>query len=81
MANATQGQLTEHCEGCEKIVSNRCSIYINPEAQMRWVNNPKEGGVGCGFNIPNLIKRGILEDRRTGEDRRVRVGQQKQKKK
>ena len=82
MVNATQEPLSPHCEGCEKIFEDKfCSVYISPMKQMRWVDNPQEGGVGCGFNVPNLIKRGVLEDRRKGGDRRVRVGQQKQKKK
>ena len=82
MANATQNPLSPYCEGCEKIFEDKfCSVYLDPMKQMRWVDHPGEGGVGCGFNLPNLINKGIVKERRNGGDRRIRAGQQKQKKK
>ena len=66
------GNITEKCEGCEKIDTNdNCTVYPNPAAQMRWV----EGGanVGCAFNMKKHVQT-------KSPDTKVRVGQQKQKK-
>ena len=69
------GNVTPHCEGCEKInAQNDCSIYPNPARVMRWVDD-KRIQVGCAFNSAKHIQAAT----KTADKRRV--GQQKQKKK
>lgn len=65
-------ELSPHCENCQKIENEKCSVYSNPIILMRWVDNPKIK-IGCSFNRENIINDGV-------ENKRVRVGQQKQKK-
>lgn len=64
--------LSPHCEGCGKIVNEHCSVYVNPIVMMRWVDNPKVQS-GCAFNRANII-------RPESTKKRVRIGQQKQRK-
>jgi len=67
------GNITEKCNGCGKIDNNEnCLVYPNPAAQMRWVDG--ESKLGCAFN------RSAHVDEK-GPQQKVRVGQQKQKKK
>lgn len=72
------GELTEYCEGCDKIIDDHCSVYVDPKLMMRWVENPNIQ-VGCAFNKQNLIKKGIVKDEDKSNSK-VRAGQQKQKK-
>ena len=58
--------IVEACNGCSKIVDENCSVYPNPQAVMK-----QKGKIGCSFNIKT-------EEKAKGK---VRVGQQKQKKK
>ena len=63
------GVPTEYCEGCSKINDkNLCTVYNNPIKHMSWVTDHSIR-TGCGFNYPNLFKKGLVEDRR--ESRRV----------
>jgi hypothetical protein len=65
--------ITIHCEGCSKInANNDCSVYPNPAFMMRWVDDRKIK-VGCSFNAAKFSEASTKE--------KVRVGQQKQKKK
>jgi len=67
------GNITENCKGCNKIDANEnCQVYPNPMIQMRWVEG--KSNIGCAFNSSNLIA--IKEPKQ-----KVRVGQQKQKRK
>ena len=81
------GRITEYCKKCHKINDDGCCIvYENPEIQMRWAamiaEFPTDPEVkrralimpGCNFNIHNII-----ED--DTKKQKVRIGQQKQKKK
>jgi hypothetical protein len=62
------GTPTEFCEGCNKINDkNLCIVYNKPEEHMSWVTDSSIR-TGCGFNYPNLFKKGLVEDRR-GSDR------------
>ncbi|MBF0449791.1 MAG: hypothetical protein HQK75_03740 [Candidatus Magnetomorum sp.] len=61
--------LVEACNGCTKIVDGNCSVYPNPASVMRW--SADKTTVGCSFNKK-------AEEKAKGK---VRVGQQKQKKK
>ncbi|CAN2040365.1 conserved hypothetical protein [Candidatus Magnetomoraceae bacterium gMMP-15] len=63
------GNIVEACEGCVKIVDGNCSVYANPARVMRWSDNNSK--IGCSFNFKAEEKAGP----------KVRVGQQKQKKK
>jgi hypothetical protein len=70
---ASMGNITPHCEGCVKINdNNNCSVYPNPAFMMRWVDD-KKIKVGCAFNAAKFSE--------TATKDKVRVGQQKQKKK
>ena len=65
--------ITPHCEGCSKInADNNCMVYPNPAFMMRWVDDRKIK-VGCSFNSAKFADAAAKE--------KVRVGQQKQKKK
>ncbi|MFH0994373.1 MAG: hypothetical protein V1844_02625 [Pseudomonadota bacterium] len=65
--------ITPHCEGCVKINANSdCSVYPNPAFMMRWVDD-KKIKVGCAFHAAKFSE--------TATKEKVRVGQQKQKKK
>jgi len=67
------GNITENCKGCAKIDGNEnCTVYPNPTIQMRWVEG--KSSIGCAFNSSNHIA--VNEPKQ-----KVRVGQQKQKKK
>jgi hypothetical protein len=67
------GNITEKCKGCGKIDNNEnCLVYPNPTAQMRWVDGNSK--IGCAFNHSALV-----DEKRPQQ--KVRVGQQKQKKK
>ena len=67
------GNIVENCKGCIKIDSNEnCMVYPNPAVQMRWVDGSSK--IGCAFN------RSAHVDEK-GPQQKVRVGQQKQKKK
>lgn len=67
------GNITEKCNGCLKIDSNEnCMVYANPAAQMRWVDGASK--VGCAFNRKTHVQDKVAQQK-------VRVGQQKQKKK
>jgi hypothetical protein len=67
------GNITKHCDGCEKIDKNNdCTVYPNPASQMRWVD--QKSLLGCSFNQKKHVK----EEK---QNKKVRVGQQKQKKK
>ncbi|HAO19735.1 MAG TPA: hypothetical protein DCQ37_04115 [Desulfobacteraceae bacterium] len=66
--------VTPHCEGCSKInANNDCTVYPNPAKLMRWVDN-KQIQFGCSFNSGKFLEK-------KGGTEKVRVGQQKQKKK
>jgi len=60
------GNIVEACEGCSKIVDDNCSVYPNPQAVMK-----RNSKIGCSFNFKTEEK----------AKSKVRVGQQKQKKK
>jgi hypothetical protein len=60
--------LVEACNGCAKISDGKCTVYPNPAAVMRWSNDKTK--MGCSFNVK-------VEEKAKGK---VRVGQQKQKK-
>jgi hypothetical protein len=65
--------ITPHCAGCSKInADNDCSVYPNPAFMMRWVDDRKIK-VGCSFNATKFSEVSAKD--------KVRVGQQKQKKK
>ncbi len=65
--------ITPHCEGCTKInANNDCTVYPNPALMMRWVDD-KKIKFGCAFNATRYTE--------TTTKEKVRVGQQKQKKK
>jgi hypothetical protein len=67
------GNVTETCKGCSKIDSNEnCLVYPNPTSQMRWVKG--ESKIGCAFNSSSYVEN-------KEPKQKVRVGQQKQKKK
>ncbi len=67
------GNITEKCNGCDRIDSSEnCKVYPDPTAQMRWVDG--QANLGCAFNRSAHVK----EEANT---QKVRVGQQKQKKK
>jgi len=67
------GNITEDCKGCSKIDSNEnCRVYPNPTSQMRWVEG--ESKIGCAFNRSSYVDS-------KGPKQKVRVGQQKQKRK
>ncbi len=67
------GNITESCKGCSKIDSNEnCMVYPNPTSQMRWVDGGSK--IGCAFNRSSHV-----DDKEPKQ--KVRVGQQKQKKK
>ena len=72
-----KGNITKHCKGCEKIDENsNCTVYSNPTEQMRWMSQPNPRDTmmpGCHFNYFNLT-----EPKKP--TKKVRVGQQKQKK-
>jgi len=61
--------IVEACNGCSKISDGKCTVYPNPAAVMRWSNDKTK--MGCSFNAK-------VEEKAKGK---VRVGQQKQKKK
>ena len=59
-----EGVPTEYCEGCSKLnEKNLCTVYNNPYKYMLWVTDSSIR-TGCGFNYPNLFKKGLVEDRR-----------------
>lgn len=65
--------ITSHCQGCAKInANNDCMVYPNPSVMMRWVDDKKIKS-GCSFNASKFSE--------TASKEKVRVGQQKQKKK
>jgi len=67
------GNIVPHCEGCAKIDTNSdCTVYPNPARMMRWVDD-RSIKVGCSFNAAKFTEAEAKE--------KVRVGQQKQKKK
>lgn len=67
------GNIVESCKGCIKIdASENCMVYPNPAVQMRWVDGGSK--IGCAFN------RGAHVEEKSPQQK-VRVGQQKQKKK
>ena len=67
------GNISEKCEGCSKIDNNgNCMVYADPVSQMRWVDG--ESKLGCGFNAKKYTTDKTPKQK-------VRVGQQKQKKK
>ena len=60
------GNITEHCDGCEKIdKNNNCTVYPNPASQMRWVD--QKSMLGCSFNQKKHVK----EEK---QNKKVRVG-------
>ena len=63
------GNIVEGCDGCAKIKDGNCTVYPNPAAVMRWKEDKAK--IGCAFNSK-------VEEKAKGK---VRVGQQKQKKK
>ncbi len=66
------GNIVENCKGCNKIDGNEdCTVYPDPKVQMRWVDGKSK--LGCAFN-----RNSHVEDK--GPQTKVRVGQQKQKK-
>lgn len=68
------GNITTHCEGCLKIdPNNDCSVYPNPAQVMRWVDD-RSIKIGCSFNAAKFTETESSKEK-------VRVGQQKQKKK
>ncbi|MFH2065034.1 MAG: hypothetical protein ABIK15_07545 [Pseudomonadota bacterium] len=67
------GNITERCKGCLKIDNNEnCMVYPNPAVQMRWVDGSSK--IGCAFNRKTHVQE-------KAATQKVRVGQQKQKKK
>ena len=67
------GNITEECKGCVKIDGDEnCMVYPNPAAQMRWVGGKSK--MGCSFHRSALVQE-------KNPQKKVRVGQQKQKKK
>ncbi len=66
------GNTIEHCEGCDRIDGKGdCAVYASPASQMKWVDT--EARIGCAFNSKKYIKDKVLP-------KKVRVGQQKQRK-
>jgi len=63
------GNIVEACNGCSKISDGNCTVYPDPAKVMRWSDNKSK--LGCSFNKK-------VEEKSKGK---VRVGQQKQKKK
>lgn len=66
--------LEEHCNGCQKMVQGKCSVYADP-----WKKTGKGNFrfLGCAFS-PTRSLGGVVGRQ---EEKKTRIGQQKSKKK